>query len=458
MNSLRRFLLVALLTTITLLAVLEGIWSYRQGMHEIDEVFDAQLAQYARILLGLIDHAAGQQGLAELHQRLVAAETTSHTGEHHPYEAQLGFQIWRQQGQLLGHSASLPAVQLVPLRAGYHSAELAGEPWQFFSLYDSEHRRWVVAGQSAAVRTELAGRFALNDMSTAIALVLALGLAVVMIMRLGLAPLDKLAWQVAQRDENDLRNIDSAELPLELQPLADSINRAFERLKKALAREKQFTNDAAHELRTPVTIIQTQLENALAEAHPCNRPAIESALAATRSLGQLISQLLELARLSPESQRAAYEVIDLTDLVREQIAGSVAAIDEKQLQVSLQGEEGARVMGNPRLLAIMVRNLLDNAIKYTPQGGSIDAVIRCAAGATQLVLSDSGAGIPVELRQRALRRFYRLPAQQAEAGVSGCGLGLALVDMIADLHGAELDLSDAAAGGLQVTLKFPRAG
>jgi signal transduction histidine kinase len=270
--------------------------------------------------------------------------------------------------------------------------------------------------------------------------------------------LDKLAWQVAQRDENDLRSIDRAELPRELQPLADSINRAFERLKKALAREKQFTSDAAHELRTPVTIIQTQLENALAEAPPGNRPTIESALAATRSLGQLISQLLELARWSPQSQRAAYQTIDLTSLVRQQIAASVTAIDEKQLQVSLQGEEGARVEGNPRLLAIMVRNLLDNAIKYTPKGGRIDAVIHCAKGATQWVLSDSGAGIPAELRQRALRRFYRLPAQQADAGVSGCGLGLALVDMIAELHGADLSLADAAAGGLEVTLKFPRAG
>ncbi len=152
----------------------------------------------------------------------------------------------------------------MPLQAGYHSAQLAGQAWLFFALYDSEHQRWVVAGQSAQVRTELASRFALHDVATAIALVLALGLAVLLIMRMALAPLDKLAWQVSQRDEHDLRSIDSSELPLELQPLADSINSAFGRLQKAFDREKQFTNDAAHELRTPVAIIQTQLENALA--------------------------------------------------------------------------------------------------------------------------------------------------------------------------------------------------
>lgn len=454
MKSLRRFLLVALLTTITLMAILEGVWSHRQGMHEIDEVFDAQLAQYARTLLGLIDHAGGQAGLVALQQRLSDTEKASHTGAHHPYESQLGFQIWRAQGELLGHSASLPARQLVPLQAGYHGAELAGQDWLFFTLYDNKHQRWVVAGQSARVRTELASRFALHDIATAIALVLALGFAVLLIMRMALAPLDKLAWQVSQRDEHDLRSVDSSELPLELQALADAINSAFGRLQKAFDREKQFTNDAAHELRTPVAIIQTQLENSLATADADSGPALESALAATRSLGQLISQLLELARLSPQSQRASYQAINLYSLVREQIGSSLAAIDARQLRVSLAGDENAMVAGNSRLLSVMVRNLLDNAIKYTPEGGRIEASIDRVGGVTGLSISDTGPGIPVALRHSALQRFYRLPAQQADSGVSGCGLGLALVDMIAQLHGASLSLSDATGGGLLVTLRF----
>ncbi len=114
------------------------------------------------------------------------------------------------------------------------------------------------------------------------------------------------------------------------------------------------------------------------------------------------------------------------------------------------------VTGNSRLLAVMVRNLLDNAIKYTPEGGRIEANVDSAGGVTGLSISDTGPGIPVELRHSALQRFYRLPAQQADSGVSGCGLGLALVEMIAQLHGASLSLSAAAGGGLQVTLQFPQ--
>ena len=205
-----------------------------------------------------------------------------------------------------------------------------------------------------------------------------------------------------------------------------------------------------------MAIIQTQLENALAIADADSSHAIESALAATRSLAQLISQLLELARLSPESQRASYQAINLYSLVREQIGTSLAAIDARRLRVSLAGDEDAMVTGNSRLLAVMVRNLLDNAIKYTPEGGRIEANVDCAGGVTGLSISDTGPGIPVELRHSALQRFYRLPAQQADSGVSGCGLGLALVEMIAQLHGASLSLSAAAGGGLQVTLQFPQ--
>ncbi len=457
MKSMRRFLLIALLATIALLALLESVWSHRQGVHEIDEVFDAQLAQYARILLGLIDHTSGQSSPIDMERRLAASEDSNST-THHPYEAQLGFQVWAESGQLLGKSVSLPLERMVPLVPGFHSADIAGQPWRFFSLHDERHGRWLVAGQNSAVRSELAARFALHDVSTALALVLALGAAVMMIMRLGLAPLDKLARQVSQRDADDLRPLDGTGLPLELQPLATSINDAFGLLESALERERQFASDAAHELRTPVAIIQTQLENALAEAGSSSGPALQSALEATRSLGQLIRQLLELARLSPESQRASFEPVDLKQLAAEQIALQVAAIDGKQLDVSLAAKPGAQVAGNPRLLAILVRNLLDNAIKYTPRGGTIAMVVESRASMVELRIADSGPGIPAEFRQRALQRFHRLAQQQADAGVSGSGLGLALVEMIARMHGAILRLGTAEAGGLQVALQFPAYG
>ncbi len=456
MKSMRRFLLITLLATIALMAMLESIWSHRQGTHEIDEVFDAQLAQYARILLGLIDHASGQASLLEV-ERWLAASESAHSAEHHPYEAQLGFQVWTESAELLGKSSSLPSTRLGPLEQGFSGAEVDGQPWRFFSLYDAQHGRWLVAGQNSAVRRELAARFALHDVSTAVALVLALGAAVLMIMRLGLAPLDRLARQLSRRDADDLRPLDGTGLPGELQPLASSINGALGSLQDALDRERQFASDAAHELRTPVAIIQTQLENALAEPGEAAEPALRSALQATRSLGQLIGQLLELARLSPENQRSNHQPVELTQLVAEQVANHVAAIDAKHQDVSLAGDPGVQVLGNPRLLSILVRNLLDNAINYTPVAGTIAIVVASSGSTVQLSVSDSGPGIAPGLRQRAVQRFCRLPRQQADADVSGSGLGLALVEMIARAHRASLTLDCAEAGGLEVKLQFPKA-
>lgn len=456
MRSMRRFLLITLLATIAGMALLESIWSHRQGTHEIDEVFDAQLAQYARILLGLVDHASGRSSLVEV-ERWLAASGSVHSAEHHPYEAQLGYQVWTDSGELLGKSSSLPATPQGPLAEGFSTAEIDDQPWRFFSLHDVEHGRWLVAGQNSAVRRELAARFALHDVSTALALVVALGVAVVMIMRLGLAPLDRLAEALGRREADDLRPLQSSGLPRELQPLVASINGALGSLQSALDRERQFASDAAHELRTPVAIIQTQLENALADSGPAPEPTLRAALQATRSLGQLIGQLLELARLSPEKQRSNYERVALSRLVAEQVAVNVAAIDARHLEVSLAGDPNVQVSGNPRLLGILVRNLLDNAIKYTPEAGTIDIVVRSTGSTAELSIADSGPGIPPELRQRALQRFYRLPRQQADSSVSGSGLGLALVEMIARAHCARLNLGSGPAGGLEVKVQLPLA-
>jgi signal transduction histidine kinase len=174
-------------------------------------------------------------------------------------------------------------------------------------------------------------------------------------------------------------------------------------------------------------------------------------------MAQLIRQLLELARVSPESQRAGYQRVDLHSIVRAQIAAHLPAIDRKRQSVSLQGARAAMVTGNERLLGVLVRNLLDNAIKYTPEGGGIEAHIARGAGAVCLCIDDSGPGIPAAERQRSLQRFHRLPAQHGDAGVSGCGLGLTLVDMIAQLHGASLEMSEAAMGGLRVRVRFALA-
>jgi two-component system OmpR family sensor kinase len=279
-------------------------------------------------------------------------------------------------------------------------------------------------------------------------------LAVAWVIRRSLAPVQRMRRQVASRTADDLSPLETRGLPDEVRPLVQELNLLFDRVQRAFEAQKSFVADAAHELRSPLTALKLQ-------AHALGRAGDESSrgLAAQR-LNQgieraiaLVEQMLVLARHEAQAgQGQAAQPVDLQALVRD---GITAALPQAQAQgIDLGLLEGPPVVvpGHPDSLAVLLRNLLDNAIKYSPAQGQVDVGLHQRGSVASLVVEDSGPGIPEAERARVLDRFYRVP----DAPARGSGLGLAIVKTIADQHGATLLLGTSERlGGLRVELRFP---
>ncbi len=270
----------------------------------------------------------------------------------------------------------------------------------------------------------------------------------------GLAPLDRLARELAARDHRRLDPIPAEEVPREVMPLVQGLNDLFQRLDAAYLQQRRFTADAAHELRTPLAGIKTQAEVAMrATKDPERRKALEQVLQGVNRAVHLVRQLLVLARIDREAADLVFSRPDLHRLAVSVLSEVTPSALGKGVELELQGEGPLPVRGNADLLAILLRNLVENAIRYTPRGGCVLAKVEAEAGAARFTVADSGPGIPPEERERVFARFYRV----AGGAPDGSGLGLSIVQRIAELHGANVQLRGRDEDpGLLVEVRFPQ--
>lgn len=454
--SLRRRLLWALTLATGLLWLTVAISSYFRAHHEADEIFDAQLAEVAQALLVIADTATPGQLLAmpEPNQR---------------YQQKILFQIWSTHDgkpELLVRSDNAPR-EPVTSAPGFSEREWNGETWRFYRQEDDgdertpNHHRVYVA-QSHGVRDELAQDIALRLMAPLLFGLPLLAAAIWFAVGLAMGPLSNLAVQVRDRHPERLDPlVTPTPMPEETAPLVAAINDLFWRMEEAIAYERNFTADAAHELRTPLAALKVQAQVARRATDDGQRnQALAQVEAGVTRMTHLVEQLLILARLDPLSlQQSALspDPVDLPVLVAEAAAVAMpqALARQQVLEVTIgEGEEQPRsIQGNASLLQILLRNLLENAIRYTPEGGRIEVGV---AG-RRLWVQDSGPGIPADARARVLDRFYR--HGDAAGMAEGAGLGLSIVARIADLHNAKLSLAardeSKEAAGLVVSLAFP---
>lgn len=274
--------------------------------------------------------------------------------------------------------------------------------------------------------------------------------------RWGLSPLQRLADEVARRAPGALEPLgNKAEVPVEVRPLTEALDALFARTAALIERERRFTADAAHELRTPLAAIKTQAEVALGARDPAQaRHAIEQVVRGTDRAARLVEQLLVLARLDPRSGLDTAQPVDLAGIAAEAISAAAPLAAGKKIDIGLSADpaEPPVVSGDAGLLAVLLRNLIDNAIRYTPENGRIDVSARLEEARAVLRVADNGPGIAAEERTRVLNRFYRVLG----SGGSGSGLGLSIVARIAELHRAHLSLGTGLDGkGLSVTIAFP---
>lgn len=437
MKSIRLFLLLSLLATITLVNFVALLHGYQSSMEKAQSLFDSRLESTARLIAAANSENAVRQTIAE---------------QQTPYTY---FQIWDSGGkQLLTRSRNAPDFITGELSDGFHEINHASYRWRNFVYRDQHLNRWIVVAERTDVRYSLAEEVVLESL---LPIVLAIPIAALIIwlaVGVGLKPLRQFADEVRHKRVDDLSPITLEKVPHELTSLVSNTNALLGRLDDAFAREQRFASDAAHELRTPISVLKVHLHN-LRQRLGDQDEDISLLKAGIERMGHLIEQILALYRTSPDQASVQFERVDLLKLAQEVIADEFMQIEQKQQRISLDGET-VLLQGNPFALQTMLHNLLSNARKYTPQGGEIHVAVSQQTNKVELTVEDSGPGIPTEQYERVFERFYRLQGDRHDSGELGCGLGLTIVKHIADLHQADIRLGSSSLGqGLSVTVIFP---
>jgi two-component system, OmpR family, sensor histidine kinase QseC len=270
----------------------------------------------------------------------------------------------------------------------------------------------------------------------------------------GLVPLARIATEVAQRSPSNLQPVVAEVVPSEIRALVDRLNDLLARLREAFELERRFTADAAHEIRTPLASIKTHAQVAQRTAADAQRhQSLEQVVDGVDRATRLVEQLLTLARLDREALEGEFVTVPLGALAAEVLAALRPEADAKRITLALQIEGRAEVKGHPLALGIMFRNLVDNAIRYTPDGGMVEVKVACVGQRIALSVADNGPGIAHAERTRVFDRFYR----GKSANAFGCGLGLSIARRVAELHNASITLADSPSGrGLQATAWLPQ--
>ena len=450
--SIRQRLLVFLLAlTIPSWSIIALI-SYLEARSEIETLFDAHLVQSAKVLLSLVDQELYEEKpssgktLPGNREKIELNDVEEHLLKH-TYEKLLAFQISVNRDHFNFASAEAPAQPLSDNQAGFSDTTINGVSWRVFTLHDPANVIVVRVGEPYSVRSNLISEIAFN-----LLIPLLIGLPVISVLiwkcvGLILEPLNKVAGDIQQRNSSQLDPVHSYSVPDEIKPLINALNRLFYRLDKVIKSERRFTADAAHELRTPLAGLKTQAQIALKTSDPKKREhALNNILLSVERMTHLVEQLLLLARLEPGVSGIHFENCNLTRITRDVVADLYPAAISKKITLEFHYDQIIQVTANPYAFTMLIRNLLDNAIRYTPAGGQVDVhVFEDAAGIT-VRIADNGPGIPWELRENVFKRFYRVQ----NVHETGSGLGLSIVKQIADLHHAVIYLDESSKKGLQV--------
>jgi two-component system sensor histidine kinase QseC len=436
--SLRRRLLGLLLGGVSAAWLATMVFSYIDAHHEVDELFDAQLSQAAQTLLALASHDEGDD-----------VEDLGAAG--HKYQRQLRFQIWRADGKLVIRSNNAPET---PLTTAEGFSETRGDEghWRHFSQWNDDRNLQVQVSENHHIRDELIGQIAWRLLFPALFGLPLIGIWVWLATRQGLSSLNGVARQIASRDPQQLQAIHPLAAPEEIRPLIEALNGLFQRVEQTIEAERRFTADAAHELRTPLAALQAQLQVAQrardSEEHDRSLQQLQNGL--TRA-AHLVDQMLLLARLDPESGLPDPQPVDLAALTESVCADLGPQILARNIDFDFATVSPATLTGQGEWLRVLIRNLVDNAVRYTPEGGQVSVRITRDGDKLTLSVSDSGPGIPPEERSTVLQRFHRLH----QTGQPGSGLGLAIVARIAELHRAQLYLDSAPmTKGLHIGVQF----
>ena len=426
-----------------------SIYSARK---EVQELFDAHLAQSARVLYSLIQHEMSELSVEGDKNRPIDMNLSA---SGHFYEGKISFRVRDNKGKTWFVTQNAPELAINSDINGYANIQGDNDRWRVFILRDKVLDFTIEVTQSYQIRNELIMEITRQVVWPFIIVVPLLMLMIWVSVGRSLRPLQTVADEVQHRNPQNLEEIDLSNVPSEVLPLFISLNDLLGRLKKALSNERGFTSDAAHELRTPLAGIKAQAQVALRASNEVEKnTALRHVIIGIDNTTHLVRQMLMLARLDPDIPNRKFKPQDLSSILTEVAADVASLAVEKGVELEVrEAHEKMMVEGRAEALSVLVRNLLDNAVRYTPAGGWVKAGISRSPDGLVLKISDSGPGIAEQDKDRIFDRFYRgLGTEQ-----TGSGLGLSIVQRVVDLHAAKIEFQTGTGEGKGVMVKvtFP---
>ncbi|MGH8779992.1 ATP-binding protein [Paraburkholderia sp.] len=455
----RRRLMLLVLVSISIVWGVALLSSYRQASREVGEWENARLAELAQILALLSPqdlHTLAEARIDVREEERGGDPGANDDDDDDTLPRDALFQVRDAQNRVLAGSPQLAALNAwdlpVPPHSGAQTIALGGKEWHSFTLRNTLLGHTVRVFEPANTRSDLVSGVARRIARPLVIALPVLALVVWFSVGISLAPLKTLSRAVLGRDINRLEPVDSGSVPKEVRPLVDAINHVLARLQYSLERQRAFTADAAHELKTPLAAIKVQAQVALGEPDPQRqRLAMERVVQGVDRSARLAEHLLLLARLD-EHEKVSTSQIVAAAIAKDTILANDQTARQKNIRVTLAGDMHATIAAEPVLTGILLDNLIDNAIKYGRTGGTIEVTVQKDMGRVRLTVRDDGPGVAPDDLAHLTNRFFRATGNQA----TGSGLGLSIVERIAEHFDAQLYFG-AGIGkrGLAVEVSFP---
>ncbi len=435
MNSIRTFLIVVLISTITLISFITALHGYRESLKQSKHLFEDHLQQQASILNSVFtinDNLNLKQSQKEIHN---------------------AYQIFDENKTLLVRTDNSPETAIAEFSNGFYESNFSGYRWHVYVMHTNKN--WILVAERDDMRQKLAESIIMEAVFPIIITIPLTGILVWFILGIGLRPIHNLALQLRSKEETDLTPIQIENTPMELKAMAISANDLLRRLENSFNREKRFNSDVAHELRTPIAALKIHLENLMANMQSPDDTAIKLD-AGVKRMSYLVEQMILLNRMIPDHYLAQFSNLVLNDVIRTVISELLDEINTKNQTIEFNGNH-CTIYGDQFAIETLFKNILRNAIKYTPENGRLHIRISEDVNNTILQVIDNGPGIPESEYDRVFERFYRIGGDRHPANIKGCGLGLSIVKYIAELHDATITLGKSEyETGLMFSVSFPK--
>lgn len=463
-TSIRKFLLINLLLAITVTTTLTAIGNYYLDEKDIQEHLDIDMAISALSYEALLGNEVNLSKLKDIQSRLdqIPTEITKYfkkplldnqTPEH--FLNKFSFQLLNKDGQVLLHSATSPKMNLPSNANGFIDKDVNHHTWRIFTTPNSIAKTQLVLAERYDTRRELSMLITQDDVYIMLLTFPLSGLLIWMIIGRGLDSLERVAEEVSNRAPSYLEPVNITNVPKEIKPVIDELNQLFQRLHEGFEREKRFAADAAHELRTPLAAIKAQAQIALnSSSIEEKNEALNKLISSVDRSTHVVQQLLTMSKIMPDSHSIhENQRVSLSQIAREIVATLVPSAIEKNIEIDFKDDlnSDVKILGNSTAIGILIRNLVDNAIRYGQENGEVTIHLYQEEKSIVCEVRDNGPGIPEALHSRVFERFFRVLGNKE----TGSGLGLGIVKQICDLHDATITLKSPEKGtGLVVSVYF----